>query len=203
MPEVGTYFDLVLNQKVPADKAMVQAFDMTPLQMEQAVKTYFNSLPNLGIALDQSKKPIVNPGEILQPDHFPAPLEADDVGMAVTAVPEAEAKALLGDMMARIPERRVQALKDLQQLILDPKDNEVAHRALARDDLQQKLFDRTAQELDQSGRIESARSVDIVLPLGAQVSQGTGDAPEYSGHGQHDAGFARGDGLVSRSGRRL
>ena len=33
MPEAGTYFDLVLNQKVPVDKAMVQAFDMTPAQM--------------------------------------------------------------------------------------------------------------------------------------------------------------------------
>jgi tetratricopeptide (TPR) repeat protein len=73
--------------------------------------------------------------------------------MAVSAVPEADAKALIGDVMARIPERREQALKDLQQLILDPKDNEDAHRALARDDLQQKLFDRTEQELDTAGEL--------------------------------------------------
>src|ERR1035438_9936225 len=53
MPEVGTYFYLVLNQKVPADKAMVQAFDLTPAQMEVAVKGYFASLGNLGIALVQ------------------------------------------------------------------------------------------------------------------------------------------------------
>jgi len=44
MPEVGTYFDLALNQKVPVEKAVVQAFDMSPEQMEQAVKTYFNTL---------------------------------------------------------------------------------------------------------------------------------------------------------------
>ena len=35
LPEVGTYFDLVQNKKVPVDKAVVQAFDMTPMQMEE------------------------------------------------------------------------------------------------------------------------------------------------------------------------
>lgn len=151
MPEVGTYFDLVLNQKVPIDKATVQAFDMTPAQMEESVKAYFNSLGgNLGIALDQSKKPIANPVDIAQPEHFPAPLDADDLGVAVTSVPEGEAKAVIGDVMARVPERRDQALKDLQQLAADPKGNEAAHRGLARDHLQQKLFDLSAEELDKA-----------------------------------------------------
>jgi hypothetical protein len=31
----GTYFDLVVNQKTPVEKAMVQAFDMSPTQMEE------------------------------------------------------------------------------------------------------------------------------------------------------------------------
>jgi tetratricopeptide (TPR) repeat protein len=150
MPEVGEYFDLVQNQKVPVDKAIIQAFDMTPEQMEQSVKLYFNSLNNLGIALDQAKKPIENPGEVPQPEHFPAPLTADEVGMAITPVPEAEAKAMIGDVMARIPEHRDQALRDLKQLILDPKDNELAHRGLARDYLEQRLFDQTAAELDKA-----------------------------------------------------
>ena len=151
MPEVGTYFDLVQNQKVPVDKAMVQAFDMTPAQMEASVKTYFNSLSGLGIALDQSKKPLPDPSNIPQPDHFPAPFDADNLGVAVSPVPEAEAKAVIGDVMARIPEHRDQALHDLQQLATDPKeDNEAAHRGLARDHLQQKLFDAAADELDKA-----------------------------------------------------
>jgi hypothetical protein len=33
LPEAGTYFDLVQNQKVPVEKAMVQAFDMSPSQI--------------------------------------------------------------------------------------------------------------------------------------------------------------------------
>jgi len=150
MPEVGTYFDLALNQKLPTDKAIIQAFDMTPAQFEQSVKAYFDSLGNLGIALDQSKKPVTDPSNIPQPDHFPVPIDADDIGMAVSPVPEADAKATLGDVMARVPEHRDQALRDLAALAADPKGNEVAHRGLARDHLQQKLFDQSADELDKA-----------------------------------------------------
>jgi len=65
----------------------------------------------------------------------------------VSQIPDAEARALLGDMMARIPDRRMQALTDLQQLAADPKGNEVAERGLARDDLQLKKFDAAAEHL--------------------------------------------------------
>ena len=147
LPEVGTYFDLVQNKKVPIDKATVQAFDMTPDQMELEVKKYFDSKGNLGIALDQSKKPTGNPGMIQQPIHFPLPFDSDELGAAVTQIPDVEARALLGDMMARIPDRRMQALTDLQQLAADPKGNEVAERGLARDDLQLKKFDAAAEHL--------------------------------------------------------
>jgi tetratricopeptide (TPR) repeat protein len=153
MPEVGTYFDLVLNQKVPVDKAMVQAFDLSPTQMEEAVRTYFNSLPNLGIALDQAKKPIADPVEIAQPNHFPVPMDADELGVAVNSVPEADAKAMIGDMMARIPERREKALRELQALTEEVKDNEAARRGLARDHIQQKLFDAAADELEKATEI--------------------------------------------------
>ncbi len=150
MPEVGTYFDLVLNQKVPVDKAMVQAFDLSPAQMEEAVRTYFNSLGNLGVAVDQSKKPTVDPLDIQQPNHFPVPITGDDLGVAVNPVAEADAKAMIDDMMARVPEHRDQALRDLQALTVAPKDNETAHRGLARDHIQQKLFDAASEELDKA-----------------------------------------------------
>ena len=153
LPEVGTYFDLVLNQKVPVDKAMVQAFDLSPAQMEEAVRTYYNSLGNLGIALDQAKKPITDPEEIPQPNHFQLPMDADELGVAVNAVPEADAKAMIGDMLARIPERRDQALRDLQSLTNGVKDNEAAHRGLARDHIQQKLFDAAADDLEKATEI--------------------------------------------------
>jgi len=150
MPEVGTYFDLVLNQKVPVEKAMVQAFDMSPAQMEDAVKIYFKSLSGLGIALDQAKKPVANPVDTQQPDHFALPFDVDEIGMPVTSINEEEARAVIDDVMARVPEHRDQALHDLQQLTADPKDNEAARRALARDDLRQRRFDAAADELEKA-----------------------------------------------------
>jgi len=153
IPEAGTYFDLVQNQKVPVEKAMVQAFDMSPTQMEDAVKTYFKELSGLGIALDQSKKPIVDPVDIQQPDRMALPFDTDDVGMTFTPVKDEEAKAMLNDVMARIPERRDQALHDLQELTADPKDNEAARRGLARDDIRQKKFDAAADELEKAAEL--------------------------------------------------
>ena len=153
LPEAGTYFDLVLNQKVPVERAMVQAFDMSPAQMEDAVKTYFKGLSGLGIALDQSKKPIAVPVDNQQPTHFAIPLDADDVGMAVSQLKDEEARAVIDDVMARIPEHHDQAVHDLQQLTADPKDNEAAHRELARDDIRQKKFDSAADELEKASEL--------------------------------------------------
>src|SRR5260370_37815597 len=86
LPETGTYFDLVLNQKVPVEKAVVQAFDMSPAQMEDVVKTYFKSLSGLGVALDQSKKPVANPVDTQQPDHFALPFDVAEIGVALTSI---------------------------------------------------------------------------------------------------------------------
>jgi len=123
---------------------------MSPEQMEQAVKTYFNTLSGLGIALDQSKKPVGNPVDIQQPDHFAIPFDADDIGIAVSPVKDEEARAVIDDVMARVPEHRDQALHDLRQLTEDPRDNEAAHRGLAWDDIRQKRFDAAADELDKA-----------------------------------------------------
>jgi tetratricopeptide (TPR) repeat protein len=155
MPEVGTYFDLVLNQKVPVDKAMVQAFDMTAAQMEDAVKNYLNSLSGLGIALDNSKKPIVDPVDIQQPYRMPLPFDVDEIGMTVNPVKDDDARAVIDDVMARIPEHRDQALHDLQQLTAGANDNEAAHRGLAWDDIRQKRFDAAADELEKAADLNA------------------------------------------------
>jgi len=153
LPEAGTYFDLVVNQKMAPDKAMVQAFDMSPAQMEDAVKTYFNSLSGLGIALDQSKKPTGDPADNQQPDRTVVPFAVDDLGLTVTPAKEEIVRAVIGDVMARIPERRDQALHDLQQLVADPNDNEAARRALAWEDVRQKKFDAAADELEKAAEL--------------------------------------------------
>src|SRR6202051_1467097 len=122
LPEAGTYFDLVQNQKMPVEKAMVQAFDMSPSQMEDALRTYFKSLSGLGIALDQSKKPAADPVEVQQPDHPPLPFGGDDIGMAVNPVQDVDARAIIGDMMRSFPAHGGQGRGDLRHVTAEPKD---------------------------------------------------------------------------------
>jgi tetratricopeptide (TPR) repeat protein len=153
LPETGVYFDLVLNQKVPIEKAMVQAFDLSPAQMEEAVKAYFNSLSSVAIAMDRSKQPL-DQADVAQPYRLPAPFGPDDIGITVDPMTEAEARATIGDVMARIPERRDQALHELKELTDDPKDNEQARRALAWDHIYQKQFDAAADELDRASELD-------------------------------------------------
>ena len=156
LPETGVYFDLVLNQKVPIDKAIVQAFDLTPATLEEAVKAHFHSLSNLGIAMDRSKQPNVEAAnaDVAQPYHLAVPMGEDEIGMTVTPVTDAGARAVIGDVMARIPERREQALQELKQLTDDPKDNEAARRAIAWDHLTQKKFDEAADELERAADLD-------------------------------------------------
>jgi tetratricopeptide (TPR) repeat protein len=153
LPETGVYFDLVLNQNVPVDKAIVQAFDLTPATFEEAVKAYFRSLSNLGIAMDRSKQPL-NQAEVAQPYHLPAPLGEDEIGIAVNPVLDTEARAVIGDVMARIPERHEQALQELRQLTDDPNDNAVARRAIAWANISQKKFDDAADELERAAELD-------------------------------------------------
>ena len=153
LPETGAYFNLVLNQHVPVEDAIQKAYGMSSAQMEQAVKDYFKTQGMLGVALDQSKKPVVDPVDIQQPDHFAPPFSADDVRMEVAPVKDDDAEATIGDVMARLPERRDQALHDLQQLAADPKDNEVADRGLAWEYIRHQKFDAAATELEKAGEL--------------------------------------------------
>jgi tetratricopeptide (TPR) repeat protein len=156
LPQTGAYFDLVLNQKVPVDKAIVQAFDLTPATLEEAIKKHFKDLSGLGIALDRSKQPNVETSnaDVAQPYHLAAPLGEDEIGITATATTDAAARAVIGDIMARIPDRRDQALQELKQLTDDPKDNELARRALAWDHISQKKFDAAADELERAFELD-------------------------------------------------
>jgi len=129
--ETGTYFDLVENQQMPVEQAVQQAFGMGVAQLDKAVKDYFRSLRLLMDAMYASKSP--NPPLTANVVYtLPLPLEVDDVGSSSKEIPLPEAQALVNEMALRIPERRAQAVQQLQQLVGDPKtETAVAHRALA------------------------------------------------------------------------
>src|SRR5258708_31675645 len=57
LPETGTYFGLVQNQKMPVEEAIQKAYGMTSAQFAQAVKDYFHSLASPSQAPEKGKQP--------------------------------------------------------------------------------------------------------------------------------------------------
>src|SRR5271156_594940 len=93
LPETGTYFDLVENQRVPVEEAVQKAYGVTPAQLDQAVKDYFHSLTPLFTALDDSKQPNAprNPPQVYR---FPAPVGPEDSAIIAKPMRESDARAL-------------------------------------------------------------------------------------------------------------
>ena len=110
---------------------MQQAFGMSVAQLDKAVKDYFHSQKPLIDAMWAAKlgTPATTANVVYE---LPLPLEVDDVGSSSRQIAPAEAQALIAEMELRIPERRAQAVQQLQQLAGDEKtDSAVVHRALA------------------------------------------------------------------------
>src|SRR5215469_13103168 len=148
LPAAGMYFDLVENQKVPIAQAIQQAFGMTPAQLDQAVKDYFHSLKPLAAALDESKQP--NPPPSPEPVYtIPLPFTVDDVSASTKSLPLAEGQALVDEMELRIPERREQAVQDLEKLAAgEHSENVIEHRALAWADVEKGDTDAAFEQLE-------------------------------------------------------
>src|SRR5713226_2329282 len=120
LPETGTYFELVQNQKLPVEQAIQQAYGMTVAQFDQAVKDYFHSLAPWFLAQDMARQPgTTNPGGTVY--QFPIPVGPDDIGTSAQPVSDAEAQAFLAEMALRLPEHREQGLKELNGILSQPK----------------------------------------------------------------------------------
>jgi Flp pilus assembly protein TadD len=154
LTETGKYFDLVQNQNVPVSDAIQQAYGMSTVQFEQAVKDYFHSLEPLFTAQDAARLPnTTDPGG--QMYQISATLGPDDVGSSVVAVPPPEAAALRAEMAVRLPEHHEQALKELSTIVSQPKlDNAIAHRALAWSHLEKNEFEPASEELNKASELD-------------------------------------------------
>jgi tetratricopeptide (TPR) repeat protein len=147
LSEAGTYFGLVEIQKLPVEQAIQQAFGVNAAQLEQAVKDYFHSLswspPAPANATVANATAQAGSAYQLLPV-----LEAGQVGSSVLDIADAQAQALVAEVMVRLPEHRDQGEKNLQAVIDDPKtDNAIAHRGLAWTYLEKKEFKETNEEL--------------------------------------------------------
>ncbi len=179
LPETGTYFGLVENQHVPVEEAIQQAYGVSAVQFDQAVKNYFHSLTQLFVALDAAKQAstLTTP----QVYTFPEIVGPNDNEISFKTIPETDAKAVVADVKIRIPERRDAGLSELKTLATTPEPaakplanwfpkkpdrsdkpegtlvsavgNEVAHRALAWDDIEHGQFDAAAEELNDAAAL--------------------------------------------------
>jgi tetratricopeptide (TPR) repeat protein len=152
LSEAGAYFNLTENKKVAPEQAIQQAFGMPAPQLDQEVKDYFHSIA------EKLSKPATQPSSGTSPAQavveMPLPFSIDDVGTSSKQVPIPEAQALLDEMKLRVPERRQQAVADLQELIDDPKtETVVAHRALAWADVQRGDTNRAFEELNDAVKL--------------------------------------------------
>ena len=164
LPETGAYFGLVLNQHVPVEDAIKQAYGMTWTQLQGAVKDYFHQQTAL---LSQKGSPQA------ETDQFPIPVTLDDSIITATPLPEPDARALYAGVQVRVPERREVGLKTLTQLATTPTEadkkadakpkkkmgedeeqlpsnaigNPTAHRFLAWDHIEHGQFEEAFNEL--------------------------------------------------------
>ena len=128
LPETGAYFGLVLNQHLPVEDAIQQAFGMSSAELEKAVKDYFHSQTGFLAAIDDARQRNVDPDHPLpvarsgQTDHFQAPVGPEDSPVTAKALPEPDARAIYANVQVRIPERREAGLKTLRELATTPTE---------------------------------------------------------------------------------
>ncbi|HZQ96746.1 MAG TPA: hypothetical protein VFA67_17170 [Candidatus Sulfotelmatobacter sp.] len=122
LPETGAYFDLVLNQHVPVEQAIQNAYGTSAAQLEQAVKAYFHAQSTLLAAADAARKPASaqNPSPPDQTYSFASPISPGDSAISAKPIPEPEVQALYAGIQIRIPERREMGLKTLNTLATTP-----------------------------------------------------------------------------------
>lgn len=127
LPETGQYFGLFLNQHIPIEEAIKQAYGMGSSQLEQVVKDYFHAQAPLQTAVDAARQTQVDPAHPAnsvssETDRFPVPVTQDDSTITARPLPEADARAIYAEVQVRIPERREVGLKTLNELATTPTE---------------------------------------------------------------------------------
>jgi len=177
LSEMGTYFDLVENQKLPVEEAIQKAYGMSSAQFAQVVQDHFHSLGQPSKPPEKGKQPLAAGSQTLEVT------ASDQIGSSNQDLPEAEGQSLVGEMSVRLPEHREQAVQQLESITVQPKmDNVVARRALAWTHMEKKEFDRAVEELSKAGDLNPKDPwlhyyLALVRYHLAQTGQATGGLP--------------------------
>jgi tetratricopeptide (TPR) repeat protein len=176
LPQTGTYFDLVENQHVPVEEAIQKAYGMSVGQFDQAVKDYFHSLTPLFVALDASKQPGA-PRNAPQVYQFAVTVGPEDSVMTSKPMREADARAFVGGVKVRIPERREAGLQELKTLATTPSlaDSKAAAKE-----------DREKESKKDRGNKDDNDTAPLISAIGNEVAH-RALAWDHMQHGEFDA----------------
>jgi tetratricopeptide (TPR) repeat protein len=150
LEQTGAYFDLTLNQDMPADQAIQQAYGMSAAQFDQAVKTYYQSI---AAQLQGGVQP--GKGAIQSLGQAPTVAADEEIGASRQELSDEVGQSLVAEMALRVPERREKAIGQLNAIISQPKlDNAVAHRALAFAFFQAKDSAQASAEISKAAELD-------------------------------------------------
>jgi Flp pilus assembly protein TadD len=136
IPKLAVYFDVYHNQKEPVEQATRQALGMSPEQFDKVLRNYLSS--------GRFKYyPIPTPGAVV-PAQF-----------TVTAMPLADAKAVLADIHLHSPDYQEKALAELQEVIQMQPGNAAALRGMGYLYLQRRQFNHAAAYFRQASEHDS------------------------------------------------
>jgi len=152
MPETGTFFDLLQNQKLPVEQAIQQAYGIPGKQLEQAVKDYFKSQKDLLAARDTARTGSGQIGELTipQPIHYSSPIDPETAQYTVIRLPEPEGEILVTEMEARLPEHRAEAQATVEAFMKAPPETSSEHRVLGWIAMATQKWDTAFSELGQA-----------------------------------------------------
>lgn len=138
LPAAGQYFGLVESQHIPTDDALQQAFGMTPQQLEQQVRNYYQSpqaaYRTLKLPIDVNNVNTYTAEKISPPD----------------------AQVMLADLDVHIDAHRRQGMQVLRQIVQQRPDNALALRSLGYAYLQENDPDTASQYFDKAAKLNSA-----------------------------------------------
>jgi len=139
IPKVAVYFDRVVDQKMPVDNAIQQAFGISAVQFDGALRKYVDSGRYKYYA-------IPTPPGVASSTFTVAPLGALD------------AKAIMADVHLRSPEYQEKALQEFQEILKEQPNHATALRGLGYAYLEKQDFAHAGEYFRRAAQADSKDS---------------------------------------------
>ncbi|HWR35804.1 MAG TPA: tetratricopeptide repeat protein [Clostridia bacterium] len=134
MNELGQYFDLSMNRKVPIADAIRQAFGMDAKQFDKVIYEYWRA----------------GRGTM---HRVPAPVPLELPSFTVSKLTDAQALAIVADLHAHVADHHAQAVEEFKQVLANDPNNPIAHRGVGLAYLRSGDFDLAAQHLQRAAQL--------------------------------------------------